>query len=562
MTIYKLLCPMLLFAVICLFVPACTSGNSADLVFYNGLIYTLTEGDSTVEAVAVKDGRIVYAGAYAGTKELTGENTRVVDLAGNTMIHGLVDAHAHLRGLGKYIAQIKLETASSPEEVRQVVLSAKKNTPPGRWIQGRGWDQNDWPVKEFPTYRDLQGTETHPVYLRRVDGHATWVNGKALELCGITRDTPDPEGGLIVRDENGEPTGVFVDNASDLISDHIAEPSPEELDDWMLSAIQHCNARGLTGIHDAGIEAMDIASLERLYERGELSFRVYCMLSTGDEDLQFTEAQMRAGPRETAGGRVIVRAIKLYADGALGSRGAAMIDPYSDDPHNHGLLVSPPDELERLAAMALENNYQVCTHAIGDRGNRIILDIYEKLLTGKSAEGAAARFRVEHAQIVSLADIPRFAQLGIVPSMQPTHCTSDMYWAEDRVGPDRIKGAYAWRSYLDMGNRLPLGSDFPVEAADPLFGIYAGVSRQDQNGWPEGGWYPVQRMNPLEVVRGFTVDAAWAGFQEAELGTIEIGKFADFTVLDRDILSIPSPAILKTNVTFTVVEGEIVYSSR
>ena len=289
MTFYKLPSLILLILVFCLPVSAYATENSADLVFYNGLIYTLTGDNSTVEAVVVKDGRIAYAGLYAGAKELTDDHTRMVDLAGNTMIPGLVDAHAHLRGLGKYLAQLKLETASSPEEVRRTVLEAIDNRPPGRWIQGRGWDQNDWQVKKFPTYKDLRGTESHPVYLRRVDGHAAWVNGKAMELCGITRDTPDPDGGLIVRDENGEPTGVFVDNASDLISDNIPEPSPEQLDDWLLSAIRHCNARGLTGIHDAGIEAEDIESLERLFARGELSFRVYCMLSTGGEDLQFAE---------------------------------------------------------------------------------------------------------------------------------------------------------------------------------------------------------------------------------------------------------------------------------
>jgi predicted amidohydrolase YtcJ len=535
------------------------SPEPADVVFFNGKIYTLVDGLSTVEAVAVRDGRVVYAGDRAGSRPLEGEKTQRVDLGGGTMIPGLVDAHAHLRSLGRYLAQLKLETTTSAAGVREMVRAAQKSTPPGRWIQGRGWDQNDWEVKQFPTHRDLDGTDTNPVYLRRVDGHASWVNGKAMEICGITRDTPDPEGGRIVRDKNGDPTGVFIDNASDLIADNIPDPTPEELDDWMLAAIRHCNKRGLTGIHDAGIDQDDLDSLERLFDRGELTFRVYCMLSTEDEDLAFAERTVRAGPRTTAGGRVVVRAIKLYADGALGSRGAAMIEPYSDDPGNRGLLVDPPEELERLARLALENGFQVCTHAIGDRGNRITLDVYEKVLSKHPGGRGEPRFRVEHAQIVSAYDIPRFARLGVVPSMQPTHCTSDMYWAQDRVGPDRVRGAYAWRSYLDDNNHMPLGSDFPVEAADPLLGIYAAVTRQDQKGWPEGGWFPEQRMTALEAVSGFTREAAWAGFQEADLGTIEEGKRADFTVLDRDILTGPPAEILKTRVTRTVVEGTVVY---
>jgi predicted amidohydrolase YtcJ len=535
------------------------SAEPADVVFYNGKIYTLVDGPSTVEAVAVRDGRVVFAGSRQGCRPLEGEKTRRLDLGGGTMIPGLVDAHAHLRGLGRYLAQLKLETITSRAGVRDAVRETQKTTPPGRWIQGRGWDQNDWEVKQFPTYRDLDGTNANPVYLRRVDGHASWVNRKAMEICGITRDTPDPDGGRIVRDKNGDPTGVFIDNASDLISDNIPEPSPEELDDWMLSAIRHCNERGLTGIHDAGITEEDIESLERLFERGELSFRVYCMLSTEEEDLAFAERAVRAGPRVTAGGRVVVRAIKLYADGALGSRGAAMIEPYSDDPGNRGLLVDPPEELERLSRLAIENGFQVCTHAIGDRGNRIILDVYEKVLSNHPGGSGGPRFRVEHAQIVSADDIPRFARLGVTPSMQPTHCTSDMYWAQDRVGPDRIRGAYAWRSYLDDNNHMPLGSDFPVEGADPLWGIYAAVTRQDKKGWPDGGWYPEQRMTALEAVRGFTREAAWAGFQETDLGTIEVGKWADFTVVDRDILTVAPAEILKTRVTRTVVEGAIVY---
>jgi predicted amidohydrolase YtcJ len=534
------------------------SQEKADVVFYGGTIYTLADEAPTVEALAVTGGVITCAGPMAEVEKCAGPATRRVDLGGGVMFPGLVDAHAHLRSLGRYLAQLKLETAASPAEIRDKVAVAAQSSPPGSWIQGRGWDQNDWEVKVFPTWREFEGAGDNPVYLRRVDGHAAWVNRAALDLCKINRDTPDPDGGRIVRDDDGAPTGVFIDNAMKLVSDRIPDPTADEIDDWMRSAIRHCNSLGLVGIHDAGIDAGDLASLGRLHERGELTFYVYCMLSTDGEDLAWAEEQVRGGPRVEADGKVRVRAIKMYADGALGSRGAAMLTPYSDDAGNKGLLVDPPEELERLTLLAAEHGFQACTHAIGDRGNRVILDVYEKAL---ESAGADPRFRIEHAQIVSLEDIPRFNDLGVIPAMQPTHCTSDMYWAEDRVGPERIEGAYAWRRYLDDGNVIPCGSDFPVEGADPLAGIYAAVTRQDAKGWPQGGWFPGQRMTMEEALRGFTSWAAFAGFDEDGAGTIEVSKRADFTVLDRDLMSIDAGDVLGTRVVMTVVAGEIVYEA-
>jgi predicted amidohydrolase YtcJ len=533
------------------------SRRQADLIIHGGKVYTMNAASPSVEAVVVVGERIVFAGDLDGARRYQGEETRTLDLDGRTMLPGLVDAHAHLRSLGRYLAQLKLEAARSPAEVREIVRQAQESTPPGRWIQGRGWDENDWASREFPTWRDLHGTEQNPVYLRRVDGHAAWVNEAALALCEITKDTPDPDGGRIVRDADGEPTGVFVDNAMELIAGRIPEASASQIDDWMRAAIRHCNSLGLVGIHDAGIDSSDLASLIRLHERGELTFRVYCMLSTDDEDLAWTEEQIRRGPRTEADGRVVVRAVKLYADGALGSRGAALLEPYSDDPDNSGLLVTPPEQLERLSRLALDNGFQVCTHAIGDRGNRVILDVYEEVLRGYDGD---ARFRVEHAQVLSLEDIPRFNRLGVIPSMQPTHCTSDMYWAEDRVGPRRIEGAYAWRRLIDAGCSIPCGSDFPVESADPLKGVYAAVTRQDAEGWPEGGWHPGQRMTIEEVLKGFTIYAAYAAFAEDETGSIEAGKLADFTVIDRDPFAVPPEEILGTRVVYTVVGGQFAYS--
>jgi predicted amidohydrolase YtcJ len=534
--------------------------SAADWVYHGGKIYTVVDGNSTVEALVVTGERIVFAGGLAEAKKHVDDRTQWIDLGGKTMIPGLVDAHAHLRSLGKYLAQLKLERTGSPGEIREMVLEAQKSTTPGRWIEGRGWDQNEWEVKEFPTWKDLEETNANPVYFRRVDGHAAWVNRAALELCGITRETPDPVGGKIIRDADGEPTGVFIDNAKELVFDRIPDPSPAEIDEWMAAAIRHCNELGLTGMHDAGTDSADVASLNRLHQRGELTLRVYCMLSTDEKDLSFTEELLTRGPREHAEGRVMIRAIKLYADGALGSRGAALLMPYSDEPGNTGLMVEPREKLERLTRLAMENGFQVCTHAIGDRGNRVILDIYEAAL---SAYGNGdPRLRVEHAQVVALDDIPRFKRLGVIPSMQPTHCTSDMYWAEDRVGPERIAGAYAWRRFVKDGNRLPFGSDFPVESADPMLGIYAAITRQDSEGQPEGGWYPEEKLSVLDAVRGFTIEAAYAGFSENDLGTIAAGKLADFTVLDRDIFEISPSGILETRVTHTVVGGKIVYPAR
>ncbi len=530
---------------------------ATDLVFYNGVIYSMDMTSTTPAAVAVSGGRIVWSGDLAGAERLAGPDTRWIDLEGKTMLPGLVDAHGHLMSLGRSLAQLQLEGTTSPAQVREMVLEAAKHAPAGSWIQGRGWDQNDWDLREFPTWRDLEGIEDHAVYLRRVDGHAVWVNRKALELCGVTRDTADPEGGHIVRGPDGDPTGILIDNAADLVSVQIPDPTPYELDRWLSSAIRHCNCVGLVGMHDAGTTADVLESLNRIARRGELTLHVYCMLSSEKKDLGFLTAELERGPHVEADGMVVVRAIKLYADGALGSRGAALLEAYSDDPGNLGLQIDSKEKLETISRQALERGFQVCTHAIGDRGNRVILDVYELLLPANA--GAERRFRVEHCQIVSPQDIPRFHKLGVIPSMQPTHATSDMYWAEARVGKERIKGAYAWRKFLDAGNRLLLGSDFPVESPNPLWGIYAAVTRQDHDGWPDGGWYPEERMTVKEAVGGFTVDAAYGEFAEDDRGTIEMGKRADFTVIDRDIFRVPPSEILEARVTLTVVGGRLVY---
>lgn len=531
----------------------------ADLIIVGAPVHTMDARGSEARAIAVADGRIVVVGERRDAMARRGRATRVIELdEGDCVLPGLIDAHGHIHSLGESLQNVRLAGTTSKEECAARVRARQENTPRGRWIQGRGWDQNDWEVMEFPTWRDLAGTEANPVYIKRVGGHAAWLNRAALDIAGITRDTPDPDGGRIVRDADGEPTGIVIDNAKDLVTAHIPDPSPAEIDEHMLGAVEHCTSLGLVAMHDAGTTEEELASLERLAKGGRLKMRVYCMLS--DEDEAWLLSRLRLGVTSVADGRVVARAVKLYADGALGSRGAALLAPYADAPDNTGLLVTRAEKLLEMTMRALEAGFQVCTHAIGDRGNSVTLDAYEKAQAVTGGPGDE-RLRVEHAQVVAERDFARYARLKVIASMQPTHATSDMYWAEERLGPERVRGAYAWRRFLDDGNPLPFGSDFPVESADPLWGIYAAVTRSDHEGWPEGGWHPDQRLTVTEALRGFTASAAYAEFAEDERGSIEVGKRADLVVLDRDLLRIDPREILETKVRYTVVDGEIVYAS-
>jgi hypothetical protein len=437
------------------------------------------------------------------------------------------------------------------------VIARQAQTPPGDWIEGRGWDQNDWPKKEFPTFSDLSGTEANPVYLRRVDGHAAWLNRRALDECGITAETTDPDGGRIIRDQSGNPTGVLIDNAMNLVDDVKPEPSFEERLERYRTAIAECHRCGLTGIHDAGVGSENLEALRRLRKRGELNFRVYAMLESDEKE--FAEEFIKNGPEIDPKHFLTVRALKVYADGALGSRGAALLAPYDDEPGNKGLMMHPRDELLRWTALAVSNGFQVCTHAIGDAANRLMLDVYEEALD--AAGPGDYRLRIEHAQILSPVDIPRFQEQGVIASMQPTHATSDMYWAGDRLGTKRLDGAYAWRSLLDTGAVICCGSDFPVEGVNPLWGVHAAVTRRDADGWPADGWYADQRMTVDEAVRGFTVQAAYAGFEERVKGVLQVGMCADLTVLAADPYDVPPEEIRDIRVTHTIVGGKVVYEA-
>ncbi|MFP5246025.1 MAG: amidohydrolase, partial [Thermoanaerobaculia bacterium] len=476
-----------------------------------------------------------------------------IGLPNATILPGLTDAHGHLYGLGLSLDVVRLAETTSYEDVIARVRQRAATAQPGEWIIGRGWDQNDWPVKEFPTAAALDAAvPNNPVFLRRIDGHAALVNTAALRAANVTASTPDPEGGRVLRDANGNPTGVFIDAAMDLIENAMPEVTPEQRKARVLAAAQAIAANGLTEMHDAGIDAATITAVQELIDEKRFPIRVYAML--GDNDALLAQWFSR-GPLMNYGGRFTVRAVKLYADGALGSRGAALLAPYSDDPGNSGLMLARPEHLEDVARRGRAAGFQVNTHAIGDRGVRNVIDAYTR-----AGVGAKDRYRIEHLQVIAPDDIPRLASHGIIASMQPTHATSDMYWAEARVGPERVKGAYAWRTVLNAGARLALGSDFPVEDVNPFFGIYAAVTRQDQKGWPEGGWRPSERLTLAEAIRGFTLDAAYAAFEENSRGTIEPGKLADFTIVEGDLFAMPASELFKAKVTHTVVGGEVVYS--
>ena len=538
-------------------VAACSreSSHPADLILFNGVVHTMVD-DSTATAVAILGDRIVYVGDNTGTRAFRGKETRAIDLGGNCVLPGLVDAHGHLDNLGRFLEDIDLVGTTSSAEVLQRVRRQQAQAEAGAWIHGRGWDQNDWSgSNDFPTWRDLAGTEANPVYLDRVDGHAVWLNRTALDAAGITRATPDPPGGRIERDASGEPTGVLVDNAETLVLEKIPSATDADYDRRLARALAECNRLGLVGVHDAGTDAPVLASLRRLGERGQLTLNIYSLLDSDAPAL--VRSFFASGPSTEFAGRLVIRAVKVRADGALGSRGAALLAPYDDDPGNTGLLVDDPDSLYAWTRAALRAGFQVGTHAIGDRGNRVTLDVYQRAL--QEVPSADARLRIEHCQIVDLADIPRFASLKVIASMQPTHATSDMPWAAKRVGEARLAGAYAWRSFLDSGAVLAFGSDFPVESVNPLWGIYAAVTRMDHDGQPAGGWRVSESLSMEEAVRAFTAGAAYASFDDADAGTIAVGKRADLTVFDRDVFAVAPRELLDTRCAMTIVRGVVVY---
>lgn len=536
------------------------SGQRADIVLKNGVIATVDSSFTLAEAVAMKNGRIVYTGSSAGAKRFIGSKTRVVDLAGRIALPGLIDAHAHFAGYAASLVKLDFRGTKSFDEIADMVADEAKKLKPGEWVLGRSWDQNDWPVQDMPTHEALdRAAPENPVWLVRIDGHAGVANTAAMKLCGVDARSKSPSGGEILKKKDGTPSGTFIDEAMGLISAKVPDLGEERFAAALAAASDSCLAAGLTSVHEAGISPDAISLYKRLIEDGRLKLRIYAMLGDpGEGDIAGYFRKNRLDGY--AGHRLDVRCVKLFIDGAMGSRGAALFEPYSDRPGYSGLLVNTPEHVEAVARAALDTGFQVAVHAIGDKGNRIVLNAFERALKDRPATDH--RFRIEHAQVVSPPDFARFKALGVLPSMQPTHATSDMPWAEARLGPERVKGSYAWRSFLDIGCIVPCGSDFPVEEIYPMLGIYAGITRTDLAGNPPGGWRSEQKMTREEVIKGFTRWAAYAAFQDSILGSIETGKLADVVVLSRNILTIPPEEIPSVMVDMTIVGGKVVYERK
>ena len=536
------------------FLAGCASGPQAsppDAIYYNGIVHPGVGAQA--EAIAVRGDRIAAVGSNAAVKALAGPSTALVDLRGATVVPGLIDAHGHLAGLGSLLTgRLDLVQTRSFDQALAMVKDRVSKSKPGEWILGGRWDQANWGQKDYPTHERLSAVSPeNPVWLTRVDGHMGLANRKAMELAGITRSTPNPAGGEILKSADGEPNGLFVDNAEDLIAARI-RGGRAGFAEMVLAAQDACLKVGLTGVHDAGVSPSEFPTYRALDGDGRLKLRVYALVSGGER----TPEWFAKNPPHR-GRRLTIRACKMFIDGAMGSRGAWLLEPYADRPGHSGLPVMSPDLLRRVTEAGLRHGYQICTHAIGDRGCRETLDAYEAAM--KAVPTRDPRLRVEHAQNPDVADIPRFAKLGVIASMQQTHATSDMRWAEERVGPERVKGAYAWRRFLDAGVRIAGGSDFPVESENPLWGFYSAITRQDHEGRPDGGWKPEQRMSRQEALRSFTLDAAYASFEEAERGSLEPGKLADFAVFSKDVMAVPPREILSVECLLTVIGGEVVY---
>ena len=514
--------------------------------------YTFNSNQELVQFSALQftDDRVDHILTEA--ENLPKEGIRVIDGNGHTLLPGLIDAHGHILSYGRLLLQVDLGGSLSETEAAQRVADFYSKNEELEWIQGRGWNQVLWESNEFPGADSLDlVVSDKPVWLRRIDGHAGWANTKAMELAGVTRESEDPNGGQIIRDENGYPTGVFIDTAMNYIASQIPTSTTEELKNALSMAMNRLASYGLTAVHDAGVSSQTIAAYKQLAEEGPLPIRVNVMLAASDP--LFLD-RLEEGYFRSDDDTLTINSVKIVGDGALGSRGAALIEDYSDDSDNRGLLRYNDERLEYLMRVAMNGGFQVNTHAIGDNANMKVLDNYERLIS--ETDSRNLRHRIEHAQILRYEDILRFAKLGVIPSMQATHATSDKNMAQDRIGEVRIQGAYAWRKLMQADTLIANGSDFPVESPDPFWGLHASVTRQDQSNEPPGGWLPDERMSLEEAFASFTVNAAFAGHQENLLGTLEAGKKADFIIIDRDIFKIPENELWQTQALETWVNGE------
>jgi predicted amidohydrolase YtcJ len=565
---------VLMLAMLLSFCSSVTNDALDTLIIHNVNGYTLLDDEAGVhrfEAIAIRDGRVLQTGpagelldAYPGARRLDGD--------GRTLLPGLIDAHAHVMGLGDARLTVNVMGIRSLDATLDEVARYARQYPDLAWIRGRGWNQVLWPENRFPTAGELdRAVSDRPVWLTRVDGHAGWANTEAMRLAGVTRDTEDPEGGAIIRDEDGEPTGVFIDRAMDLVREHIPPPDLAERRLSLEASLEEIREMGITGVHDAGVGVRDFELMRTFADEGVLTTRIYAMI--GGTGRAFDAFIHDSGEAETAyngpvapisgyaNDRLFLQSVKIYSDGALGSRGAALLEEYTDDPGNMGLLLYPEEELFAMVDKAVSHGFQVGAHAIGDRANRVMLDVFERVFEkhGPDSGVPGRRHRIEHAQVVHPDDIPRYRKLGIIAAIQPVHATSDMNMAEDRLGAERMAGAYAWRTFLDEEVVLAAGSDFPVELSNPFHGLYAAVTRKDHDGNPSGGWYPEERLSREEALHGFTLGAAYAGLMDTIVGSLEPGKWADFILVDRDYFNVPESEIWQITVKETWLAGERVY---
>jgi len=560
MKVLSILLSVLMFSLL----PATSPANSADLVFINGNIYTVNDKQPHAEAIAVKGDRIVFVGANSDAKKFQTANTRVVDLHGATVFPGMTDAHYHFIGVGQREMNLNLEGLTNLEDFLAKVKQRVDQAKPGEWVTGRGWIETFWKPPVFPTRWDLDRiSPNNPVFLGRADGHGAVANSLALKLGNVTKETKDPFGGQILRDKKtGEPVGMLLDNAQRFVAQQIPATTQADIERAMILANNRSIQLGLTQIQDPGGSYRDVDLYKKLYGEGKLKLRIYKAVSGPGEEAQ---RLLREGPIiEAFGDRFNLRTIKVVSDGALGSRGAALLEPYSDMPDSKGFLRVKDEELAPMLREALQKGIQVQTHAIGDYANRFILDEYEKALNAvpkSQRKIAEPRWRDEHSQIVNPADIPRFAKLGIIPSMQASHAIGDLHFAPSRLGMERLKGAYAWNSFLKTGVIIPGGSDAPVERGEPMIEFYAAVARKDIRGYSGEGWHPEEKITREQALKTLTIWPAYAAFEENLRGSIQVGKLADLTVLSADIMKIPELEILKAHCLMTVIGGEVVYEA-
>jgi len=565
-----------LIAIALLFFNSCSDSNkeSATMIIHGGTIYTVDDNQATVEAVAVKDNTILFAGSLEEAESYKNEQTKFLDLEGKTMTPGLIEGHGHFMGLGYNELRLDLMNTKSYQDIIDAVAERVKSAEPGEWIIGRGWHQSKWDsvpeytVKGFQTHHRLsEVSPDNPVYLSHASGHAGFANAKAMDIAGLSSLSAegiknyDIEGGEVIVDEFGRPTGIFNERAQGLIGKHIPRNTPESDTQAFNLAIEACYKNGITSFQDAGIGRGTIGLYDRMKSEGKMNIRIYAMLTGWDEEL--INEWYEKGPNIDPDNRFTIRSIKLNCDGALGSRGAWLLEPYTDRPDHYGHETLPMEVVKQTSLNGLRNGFQVCSHAIGDRANREILDRYEAALTELSMLDTDHRFRIEHAQHLHPDDIPRFAELQVIPAMQAVHMSSDRPWAIDRLGEKRIKeGAYVWQDLLKSGIPIVNGTDVPVEPLNPIPSFYASVSRKTLKGTPEGGYEPEQKMTREQALRSYTLDAAYGAFEEDIKGSISAGKLADFTIYNQDLMTVDESEILNTEVVMTIFDGKIVYKKK